>query len=417
MHTSTASQDPRPFTANKDLSNSDIPVNHNLKDRFCSKPWEFIEIGREGKATACCPSWLPKLIGKLPEDSVEAAWNSDSMREIRASILDGSFRFCRPANCTLIASGTLPKRNKICDPKIRNIIAENSTFMADEPKRYFLSYDSSCNLSCPSCRTVRVNIADGPEYESLQNIHSRVIKALFSQPHDRHFLVNITGAGDPFASKLFRSLLTTVDGADYPNVVFDFQTNGVMFTRKCFEQMGKIKHNLGRIAVSFDAANPSTYSVTRRGGDWNQLIDNMSFMNELRQEKLIKNLTVEYVVQALNYQELPDFVNLLNRYKAVDTISFSLINNWGTYSAEEFKKQAIWQTDHPEFTNFLRVLCDPALCNGRIFWGNVYPYRLTALKQMGNRILLGNKIRSRINKLQNKITVTMRDALTSCQNR
>jgi sulfatase maturation enzyme AslB (radical SAM superfamily) len=405
------SEPPRPFTGDSDLSNADIPINHHLKDRFCSRPWEFFEIGLEGYTTACCPAWLPKLIGKLPEDSVQTVWNSESIQEIRESILDGSFKYCRPANCIFIASGTLPKRKKIFDPKLKKIINEHITIVQGGPKHYNLAYDESCNLSCPSCRTNHVNVTDGPEYDYRQKIHHRFLEAVFDHPHKKPVKVNITGAGDPFGSKLFRNFLTTIEGADYPNVVFDFQTNGVMFTKKYYKQMSRIKHNIGRVAVSFDAAKQSTYAITRRGGDWDQLLENMLLLNELRQKRIIKRLSADYVVQALNYREMPEFVDLLDQYRAVDTISFSLINNWGSYSADEFKRHAIWQTNHPEFSNFLKVLCDPALSSRRIFWGNVYPYRVKAIKSLGSRSYLLKYLHYNINRLQSKISAVFRNAL------
>jgi sulfatase maturation enzyme AslB (radical SAM superfamily) len=360
--------------------NPDVAVESDLHGRFCSRPWEFLEIGLSGVAWACCPAWLPKPIGKMPEQSLEQIWNSKTICEIRQSILDGSFKYCKPANCPLVATKALPRVEEISDSKLKKVIHEKITVLEHYPIYYNLCYDDSCNLSCPSCRGTRINFTHGPEYEARVKIHERLLEAVFSKPHKEFIQLNITGSGDPFGSKLFREFLTSIDGTKYPNVVFNFQTNGVMFTRKYYESISGIHKNIGQVAVSFDAATSETYSMTRRGGDWYQLLENTELINDLRKNNVVKKLSADYVVQQLNFKEMPAFISLLDRYKAIDVISFSLINNWGTYPEEEFKHHAIWKADHPEHQQFLETLRDPLLSSNLVFWGNVLPYRQKAFR-------------------------------------
>lgn len=378
----TSSMSPRPFKANNDLSNGVINQEFNLKDRFCSKPWDFLEINAGGRAACCCPAWLPTSIGNLLDQRFWEVWNSEPIQAIRKSVLDGTYQFCRPANCPLISAGILPLKKSIVDERLRKIIDEELVTTSDLPAKFNLCYDNSCNLNCPSCRINHINVVTGEEYNRRLIIHQKVVDVVFSEKNVRKITLNITGSGDPFGSKLYRDFLTSIDGKKYPNVTFDFQTNGVLFTENYFEKICGIHSNIGRVAVSFDAATEATYNVLRRGGNWNQLIENMVFINRLRAEGIIKRLEIEYVVQTLNFSEMPDFVKITSQFESVDVISFSLINNWGTYSEDEFKYHAIWRADHPGFNSFLEILKSPILETNKIFWGNVSAYRKKALESM-----------------------------------
>jgi MoaA/NifB/PqqE/SkfB family radical SAM enzyme len=109
-----------------------------LKSRFCPNPFERFEISDKGEVFVCCPSYLPKSIGNIYDSSVEEIWNSEAASEIRASILDGTFKYCSRTFCGDIASMSLPPKQETSLPPM--------------PPKIHLSYDPACNLSCPSCR-------------------------------------------------------------------------------------------------------------------------------------------------------------------------------------------------------------------------------------------------------------------------
>ena len=86
--------------------------------------------------------------------------------------------------------------------------------------------------------------------------------------NERHFILSITGSGDPFASRVYRDLLHSLDGRDFPNLEIALQTNGVLLTPRNWERMKRVHGNISSIIISFDAASEATYNVTRRGGHW-----------------------------------------------------------------------------------------------------------------------------------------------------
>ena len=60
-------------------SENTINKDKDLSDRFCSRPFDFIEphdLG-VGKVFVCCPTWLNVQVGNLTEQSVYEAFNSE----------------------------------------------------------------------------------------------------------------------------------------------------------------------------------------------------------------------------------------------------------------------------------------------------------------------------------------------------
>lgn len=241
-----------------------------------------------------------------------------------------------------------------------------------------LANDKSCNLSCPSCRTQRIQFNDGPGYEARKHLQDRLVEAFFSTPNEQPFIVNVTGSGDPFASRIFRDFLFELDKAKFPRMQVNLQTNGVLFTEKTWANLKKIHGAIGSVLVSFDAASEATYAITRRGGDWKQLLENMEFLAGRRRQGGIGELILYFVVQKANFREMPEFVRIGKRF-AADRVYFSRAVNWGTWSVTEHEDQSVWNPHHPLYAEFARVMADPALDDPVVFLGNVADARRTAL--------------------------------------
>ena len=91
-----------------------------------------------------------------------------------------------------------------------------------------------------------------------------------------------------FGSKLFREFLFNADGEKNPNVFYNLQTNGGLFTPRYWHKMEKIHKQINTILISVDAATKEVYDVVRRGGNWKLLNQNLLFMKELKAKKKIK---------------------------------------------------------------------------------------------------------------------------------
>ena len=356
----------------------------NLSNKFCRKPFENFEIDSTGKVSLCCFSWLPYHAGQVNEHtSVHEVFNSEIVKDIRESIHDGSFRYCNHQLCPLIQNGTLPNRDEVEGPRMKKIVETNAIDNL-KPDFYNLCYDESCNLECPSCRINKISFTKGPRYEQRARIQEQIIKELFSEPHDRNCTVNITGSGDPFGSRLFRELLFNIDGKNFPRLSINLQTNGVMFTEKYWDKMSKIHPNINSVIVSFDAGTEETYNITRKGGNWKQLLKNMEFLSTINSHDTkysnpnnrnkLKEVRIDFVVQQANYKEMPLMIELGKKYN-VDAVYFSLVINWGTWSDQQFLDKAVYGQHHYEHSDFLNLLMDPVFDDPVVDLGNVTQFR------------------------------------------
>ncbi|MCP4048645.1 MAG: radical SAM protein [Gammaproteobacteria bacterium] len=345
-----------------------------LENRFCPNPFRQLDLEEDGTAFTCCSAWLPTPMGNLKHKNLDELWNGHTMQKIRESIYDGSFRYCRHDRCPKIQNDSLPTLQEgELEPDIGSAVKNRSVVLDTPPLFLHLCNDRSCNLICPSCRTERINHSSGPEYQSRLDLQNRLLKPYLEGPRDQAFTLSITGSGDAFASKVFRKQLFTLDGRRYPNMQINLQTNGVLLTPKTWRRMHAIHDNIATVLISIDAATKATYDITRRGGHWEILMENCARLGEFRASGEIKYLRFDFVVQLANFTEMPAFVEL-SRNMGADCAYFSRMLDWGTWTRKNFLQQCVWEQDHPEYGDFLKVLADPRLHDSLVDTGNLSEY-------------------------------------------
>lgn len=336
-----------------------------LGSHFCPHPFTTLETTHTGLAFVCCPVWLPTPIGRLDSDPFEL-WTGPIAKRIRASIIDGSFRYCDHLNCSRITNRSLPRR----DSEEARVILEAHTVkgsVATAPKYVTLSHDKSCNLSCPSCRA-RVYVANKAKQAKLDKLTETSILPMLRHAE----LVKITGSGDPFGSNHFRNLIKRLDAPDFAHLRIDLHTNGQLWDERAWTELG-LRGRVRYAHVSIDAARAETYAILRRGGSFERLLDNLAFVKTLRQSGEISELEFSMVVQARNFREMPEFVHL-GHALAADTISFQMIRQRDIFSGEEFEEAFIGNPEHEDYRAFLDVLRAPDLAIPGVQMGNVLAY-------------------------------------------
>jgi sulfatase maturation enzyme AslB (radical SAM superfamily) len=318
-------------------------------------------------------------MGNANHVSVPEMWNGTVMQKIRESIYDGSFRYCRHDRCPVIQNGKLPSIEEgEADPVFGAAVKARSTTLDSLPGFVNMVNDRSCNLYCPSCRTERINVTDGRAFERIAGIQERFLAGWLDGEGNTPFTLSITGSGDPFASRAYRDLLYSLDGAKHPHMHIALQTNGVLLTPRNWERMRAIHDNISTIVISLDAATPETYAVTRRGGHWDTLVANCERLGELRQAGNIRELRYDFVVQQANFREMPAFAALAKKLGG-DRACFSRLVDWGTWPRREFEQQCVWREEHPLYVEFMQVMADPALEQDWVDLGNMTSYRRQAL--------------------------------------
>jgi len=361
--------------------------------RFCSKPFEWLEVARRGATFLCCPTWLPVRTGNLRKHSLQEVWNGQAAQRIRASILDGSFRHCTE-HCPWLRteSGPVARRDAVTDPRLRAIIDEQRVRLDRGPALVNAAFDRSCNLSCPSCRSEPIIESErAAEIVALQDkLEAQVLGGVE--------ILYITGSGDAFGSPYFRRWLRRLRLDEMPRVQgIHLHTNALLWTPAMWARIpADVRALIKSCEISIDAATADTYAENRRGGSFEELLARLDFVRELRQRGPLEYQKLSFVVQANNFREMPAFAELGRQYE-VDRIYFSALASWGTFSPADHARRAVHRPDHPQHAQLLEVLCDERLGEPRVDLGNLSalaPRRTTELARprSGYATLIEQKI-------------------------
>ena len=333
------------------------------QDRLiCTRPFEWLEIHAGGALFACCPAWLKTPLGHLLSDPLENFWNGRSARAVRTAILNGSFQYCRSSRCPKMAAVRGPVRRvaEVGDPEVRDALTGGITRLPFGPKRIHLCFDDSCNLACPSCRTT-ASLASGEEEARSALLVERVKEALGPSAEE----LRLSGTGDPFASPVYRKMLRQFRREDFPKLRrIHLHTNALLWDEAMWARMPHIHPYVRSAEISIDAASAQTYALVR-GGDFGKLLDNLHFLSTLP-----VSARLSFVVQADNWNEMPAFADLGERYGF--GVYFSRLVNWGTFTREEFARRAVHHPRHPQNRDFLQILARVARL-AHVDIGNLQP--------------------------------------------
>ena len=334
--------------------NMNFEKDLNLKGKYCFHPFNTITIDKFGDVYVCaCQAWMPISVGKIWDfETLDDCVRNPRARSLQSSILDGSYRYCDNNSCSLI-------KNK----------RDLKTKILHKPDRVLwinFAIDPSCNLTCPSCRKDFIFINQGEEYDRNLKIVEHCIRLI--ENHDGYLRFSISNDGDPFASLIYRKFLSDLK-INNKKTEIEIITNGQLL-KDHWAKLEKIHNNISKVKISFDAGSEEIYNITRKGGNWNKLLESVRFIVEWKKQNNSK-IVIEsaFVVQTQNYKDILKYINITNDLD-INIINFQRIDDWGTFGTE-FKKHKIWDSSHPEHNEFLSILKDPIISNPRIRWNNL----------------------------------------------
>lgn len=326
----------------------------NLKGKYCYHPFNTITIDQKGEVYVCiCQAWLPISVGNIFDfTSLDDIVHSPKAREIQASILDGSYKYCDHNSCGLIQNQELENR---------------IDHRPDTVNWINFAIDSSCNLQCPSCRKELLFENKGPEFDFRMKMSEHIARLIGEHHHWIKF--SLSGDGDPFASHVYRNLLENLDLRNRNDVEIEINTNG-MLVEKHWPKMGGVHKNVIRFKISYDAASESVYNITRKGGDWDNLLECSEYIIKWKQKNYSDMaVAANFVVQKENYRDMIDYV-IMCSMMGFDEIYFQKITDWGTFG-DNFNEQAVWQPEHPEYNELIKILQDPVFESRKVNFTNL----------------------------------------------
>ena len=308
-----------------------------FKGKTCNHPVSDFEIGTEGRVFVCCPSYLPQSIGNVfTAGSIDEVIQSKHAKLIRDSINKQDFRFCRWLHCKEIDS--LPS---VSSSKVKKDIY---------PVDFRLSFDTTCNLWCVTCRNEKITVR-GEQREIMLRATQDIIIPMLKKARS----VTMNGYGDVFASKPCRQVLHSVNSKDNPDLKINFITNAVLLTEQEWNNFENIHDMMGDVRISIDAATKETYDKIRLGGDWDVLMENLKFIAGLRDKGVIKSLSICYVYQRENFREMAEFARM-GKELGCDLVIFDALLNWNTYEHGELNDRSVHHTSNALHGEFLEEL-------------------------------------------------------------
>jgi ubiquinone/menaquinone biosynthesis C-methylase UbiE/organic radical activating enzyme len=302
---------------------------------------------------------LPISVGNILDfNSLTEIVQSPKAREIQASIIDGTYKYCDQNTCHVIKSDRLENRIEHRPDTVNWIV---------------FAIDDSCNLSCPSCRNEMIFVNKGEEFEKRMTISRHITKLI--QNHHHFLKFTLSGDGDPFASHVYRNILENLQLTDDDPIEIEIVTNGILVASH-WDRMKGIHKHVKRFKISFDAGTPETYAITRRQGDWDKLIESSEYIVKWKQKYYSDmEIVANFVVQNTNYQDIHEYVRLTKRI-GFDEIAFQKVTDWGKWwdgNKNRFVEHAVWMEDHPNYGDLVGILSDPIMGDKQIQLTNLAP--------------------------------------------
>ncbi|WP_158282359.1 TylF/MycF/NovP-related O-methyltransferase [Azospirillum sp. TSO5] len=324
-----------------------------LAKRICAQPFKRFDVQPNGDVLVCCHHWLPTRIGNIYLDKTDAILNSPTAHDMRRSMLDGSFKYCNLSHCPIAMTEALDIKHQSPDPWAQQAAATQDLHV-EAPHTVVLAMDQTCNLSCPSCRRGMI-VEKGMERDAkVAALENAVLPIL---PNAERLYLNT--AGEVFASKASRRILEQINRRDYPKLLVDIISNGILFSPAEWAKFPNIHDMIGFVRISIDAAQKETFERLRRGGDYKILCQNMEFLAGLRRSGVIPYFATSFTYQAGNFREIPAFVDWCRNH-AVDYVSFEKLEPLAL-TPEEFAAKAVHLPEHPSHREFAALLHHPCL--------------------------------------------------------
>ena len=290
--------------ANQHAYNS-IPRNADLKlkiDNHCNAPSRQLVIDWKGDCFVCgCEAWLPISIGQISDfNSLSGVWDSDPARALQADIDSGAYTHCAVDRCGVVHASKIDNTHVVS-----------------------INVDESCNLRCPSCRPNAIMISSGAEYDRklAQVQHIRRLLEEFTEPCH----IVMSGNGDPLASAIMRPLIREFRPG--PNQTIRLFTNGLLLKKQLDDS--PILDHITQYFISIDAGSAPVYERVRLGGQWSQLIANLTWL-QATAKRTGAEVLLKFVLQQDNYRDMQNFCQL-----CVDMGFSGVINrleDWGTWT-------------------------------------------------------------------------------------
>jgi MoaA/NifB/PqqE/SkfB family radical SAM enzyme len=321
-------------------------IDFNFSDSFCIYPWINLRISTTGDIGPCCMN--NRSISNLAQTTIQEAYHSDIMKNLRHSFLTGEF----PSSCLScwqeesVGKASMRQRAK---HKFREIYYRLDYQKEDinNLQLFDLNLGNTCNLGCKICNSKSSSTIAEQEYASgnISTIEFQSLKQSVKWADSKEFLDQLLEVvqnikyldlygGEPLMSKThFNFLKKLIDLDVAKNIKIDYNTNGTIYSEKFFSLWGHFKEI--KLSFSIDDID-NRFEDQRVGAKWDQVCNNIKKYNSRRSKKFITEVFPTINIQ--NVYWLPELIAWIATQE-FDHIAFNVLHNPESYNILSLKPQ------------------------------------------------------------------------------
>jgi radical SAM protein with 4Fe4S-binding SPASM domain len=317
-----------------------------LQDKYkydkdlCVLPFMFALIETSGEVTPCCPIFTNNYsFGNIFEKSIEEIWYSNEAMKFRESIVNKTYKYCDLNTCVKVKESEESFNSKF-----------DSAGKLKLPDIINFTHDRTCNVCCIMCRD-KMYVDDKNTIARLNNmVETNLLPAIKEARY-----VEICGSGELFASEHLKFLVKQICSKN-PNIIFTILTNGLLCTYENINLLGLLD-KIYEVRVSLHAVTEDTYNKIVMRSNFEKVMKNVRMLSELKKEGKIQRIQLIFVVSAINYKEMKQFAKMCIDLEA--EANFWEYKKWGASIDKEYGDLAIFEPNHPNHQDMIKMLDDP----------------------------------------------------------
>ncbi|MDW7673293.1 MAG: tungsten cofactor oxidoreductase radical SAM maturase [Bacillota bacterium] len=202
-------------------------------------------------------------------------------------------------------------------------------------KKLYLEVTNKCNLDCITC--IRNSWKSNQGYME-ESTFQQLLEQLDHLPELQ--AVHLGGFGEPLSHP---KILEYIKALKEKGLRVEMISNGFLLNEQVARRLVQLR--LDKLAISLDSPEEASFNDIRLGGEFNQVVENISRLNSLKQELgwMKLELGIEFVAMKRNQHQLPELLKLADNLRA----GFVIVTNLLPYS-QDMVDQVLYDAEDEE---------------------------------------------------------------------
>jgi MoaA/NifB/PqqE/SkfB family radical SAM enzyme len=212
----------------------------------------------------------------------------------------------------------------------RYSLIRRKPFLWSDPFSLSLETSAVCNLRCPECATGAGKTSRIEKLADFQFVSEKL------RLHRKNaFYCNLYFQGEPFLHPKIYEIIKEAQLNRYYSVI---STNGHFLNEKHCKAI--IASGLNRLIVSLDGTDSQSYSLYRKGGSFDKVIEGIRRLSELKRKTSMSQplVVVQFLVNKSNEHQMKEASSLVKSLGA-DVLEFKSMQIYSDEGMNLFKPQ------------------------------------------------------------------------------